>query len=75
MSYLPTLPFKLLKPFGTPINWSISNLSTSDLKLAKSVFQAKSDASTHAAFLNLQFLDKSNSTFILASQDFGFGEY
>ena len=52
--------FKLL---GTIFNLSISNLSTSDFKLAKSVFSAKSDASTPAAVFKSAFvaqLDKYN---------------
>ena len=51
MSNLSTLLFKLLKQLGTFFNLSISNLSTSDFKSAKSVFLAKSNVSTTAAFL------------------------
>ena len=51
MSNLSTLLFKLLKPLGTYFNLSVSNLSTSDSKLVKSVFLAKSDVSTVAVFL------------------------
>ena len=35
---LSNLLFKLIKPLGTYFNLSMSNLSTSDFKLAKSVF-------------------------------------
>ena len=45
-SSLSTLFFKLFKLVGTVI----SNLSTSGFKLAKSVFFAKDDVSTHVAF-------------------------
>ena len=43
---LSTLLFKSIKPLGTFFNLSMSNLSTSDFKLAKSVFLANSDVST-----------------------------
>ena len=49
MSNVSTLLFKVLKPIGIFFNLSISNLSTSDFKLAKSVFLAKSDVSTPVA--------------------------
>ena len=42
-SYLFTLLFKFLKSLGTFSNSSMSNLSISDFKLAKSAFLAKSD--------------------------------
>ena len=42
--------FKLLKPVSTYLNLSISNLSASDFKLAKSVFLANSDLSTPVTF-------------------------
>ena len=72
--YLSTLLFKLLKLIGTIFNLSISNLSTSDFKSAKSVFLAKSDVSTTAAFFKnfVAYLDKSNSTFTFAPKDLGF---
>ena len=38
---LSTLLIKVLKPLGTFFNLSISNLSPSDFRLAKSVFLAK----------------------------------
>ena len=56
ISNLPALPFRLLKTHGSLFNLSISNLSTSYFKSAKSVFLAKSDVSTPAAFLNLLLL-------------------
>ena len=67
--------FKFLKVFSIFLNLSISNLSTSDFKLAKSVFLAKSDASAPVSFFKSPFvawLDKPNSTFTLAPKDFGF---
>ena len=51
-----TLLLKLLKLFGTFLNLPLSNLSTSDFKLANSLFLAKSDVSTPVAFLNLLLL-------------------
>ena len=42
--------FKLLKPFSTFLNLSISNLSASDFKLAKSVFLANFDVSALVTF-------------------------
>ena len=66
--------FKLVATF---FNLSISNLPTSDFKLAKStIFLAKSDVSTPAVFFKSVFgeLGKSNSTFTFALQGFGFGQ-
>ena len=57
ISILSTLFFKLLKLFGTFVILSISNLSTPDFKLAKSVFLAKLDVSTPAAFFRSTFVD------------------
>ena len=53
MFILSNLLFKLLKPLGTFFNLSLSNLSISDFKLAKSAFLAKDDVSTPGTFLNL----------------------
>ena len=55
ISNLSALLFKLLKLFGTFLNLSMSNLSTSDFKLPKSVFSAKSDVSTPVAFFKDPF--------------------
>ena len=55
----------------------MSNLFTSDFKLAKSVFLAKFGVSTPVEFLKSAFtaqLDKSNSTFRFAHKDFSFGK-
>ena len=74
-SSLSTLLFKLLKLFGTFFNLSMSNLSTSDCKLAKLVFLAKSDISIPVAFFKYTFLaelDKTNSDFTFASKCFSF---
>ena len=49
-SNLTTLLFKLLKLLSTFLNFLMSNLSTLGLKLAKSVFFAKSDLSTPVGF-------------------------
>ena len=49
MSNLSSLLFKLHKPFGIIFDLSISNLSTSDYKRAKSVFSSKSHASKPVA--------------------------
>ena len=68
----------MLKLLGTFFNLSISNLSISVFKLAKSVFLAKSDVSTPVAFFRSIVAvekDKSNSTFTFALKDFGFGKY
>ena len=68
----------MLKFPGTFFNLSISKLSTSDFKLAKSVFLAKFNVFTPVAFFKSAFLgqiDKSNSTFTLPPEDFGFGKY
>ena len=57
---------------------SFFNLTTSDFKLPKSVFLAKSDVTTPVALFKTAFvalLDKSNSIFTHASKDFGFGKY
>ena len=54
------------------------NLSTSDFKLAKSSFLGKLDVSISILFFKSVFvsqLDKSNSTFTFASNEFGFGKY
>ena len=53
---LSTLLLKLLKLLGTFFNSSISKLSTSDFKLAKSVFLAKSDVSTPVAIFKSAFV-------------------
>ena len=56
----------------------MSNLSTSDFKLAKSVVLAKSDVPTPLVFIKCAFvasLDKSTSTFTLPPKNFGFGKY
>ena len=53
---LPTLLSKLPKLFGTFFNLSMSNLSISDFKLAKSVFLTKSDVSTPVAFFKSVFI-------------------
>ena len=45
LNYLSTVLFKSLKLVGTFFNLSISDLFTSDFKLAKSVVLAKSDIS------------------------------
>ena len=77
-SSLSDLLFKLFKPYGTIFVLSISNLSTSDFKLAESTFLAKEDSSTPVAFFNsvfVAYLDKSYSTFILSAKDFGSGKY
>ena len=55
-SNLSTLLFKFLKLLGTFLNLSMSSLSTSDFKLTKSVFLAKSDVSTSAAFCKSVFV-------------------
>ena len=47
---------KLIKLLGAIFNLTISNSSTSDSKLAKSVLLAKSSVSTSVAFLNLVLL-------------------
>ena len=49
-SNLFILFFKFFKLVGACFNLSISNLSTLDFKLTKSVFLAKDDLSTPAAF-------------------------
>ena len=59
-------------------NLSISNLSTSDFKLTKSLLLSKSDVSTPVAVFKSAFvaqLHKSNSTFTFAPKDFGFGKH
>ena len=56
MSNLSTLLFKLSKPIGTFLNLSMSNFSTSDFKLAKSVFLATPDVSTPVAFYKSAFV-------------------
>ena len=48
--------FKLLKPLGTFSDLSRFNLSTSDFKLATSIFLAKDDVSTAAAFFKSVFV-------------------
>ena len=53
---LSTLLFKSIKPLGTFFNLSMSNLCTSDFKLAKSVFLANSDVSTPVASYKSAFV-------------------
>ena len=68
----------MLKLLGTFFDLSISNLSTSYFKLAKSTFFENSDASAPVVFFKSAFvvwLDKSNLTFTLPIKDFGFGKY
>ena len=48
---LSTLLSNLFKPVGTFFNLSKSYFTTSDFKLAQSVFLAKSDVSTPATIL------------------------
>ena len=55
-SNLSTLVFKLFKLLGTLFNLSISSLSTSDFKLAKSVFLANYDVPTPVAFFKPDFV-------------------
>ena len=55
MTNLSTLLFKLLELLGTLFNLSISNLSASGFKLAKSVFLAKSDISNPVSFFKSAF--------------------
>ena len=54
-SNLSALFFKLLKLLATLFGSSISYLSTSDLKLTKSVFLAKFDISIPIAFFKCTF--------------------
>ena len=56
MSNLSWLLFKLSKLLGMFFNSSISYLSTSDFKLVKSFFLAKSDLSTLVAFFKSAFV-------------------
>ena len=56
MSDLSALLFKLFKLLSTFFNLSISNLSTSDFKLAKSVFLARDDVSTRVALFKSAFV-------------------
>ena len=56
MSDLSTLLFKLFKLLSTFFNLSISNLSTSDFKLAKSVFLARDDVSNRVALFKSAFV-------------------
>ena len=51
-----TLFYKLLKLVDTFFKLSMSNLSTSDFKSAKSVFLAKHDVSTPAVFFKSVFV-------------------
>ena len=53
---LSTLFFKLLKLIGTFFNVSLSDLFTSDFKLVKSDFLAKSEVSTLAQFFKSTFV-------------------
>ena len=53
---LSTLFFKLLKLIGTFSNLSLSDLSTSDFKLVKSGFLAKSEVSTLVQFFKSAFV-------------------
>ena len=55
-STLSTLIFKLHKLVGRFYNLSISNLSTSDIKLAKSTFLAKDDVSVSVVFFKSIFV-------------------
>ena len=55
-STLSTLIFKLHKLVGRFYNLSISNLSTSDIKLAKSTFLAKDDVSVPVVFFKSIFV-------------------
>ena len=52
-SYLYTVPFKLV---GTFLNLSISDLSTSDFKLVKSICLAKDDVSSLVALFKYIFV-------------------
>ena len=61
---LSTLLFKLFKPSGKLFNSSISNLSGSDFRLAKSNFSTKSIYQHLLHFLSQIFFE-SNSTSIL----------
>ena len=68
----------MLKLVGRFSNLSMSNLSTSDFKLAKYNFLAKDDVLIHVRFFKTVFvaeLDKSNSTFSFSPKDFGCGKY
>ena len=68
----------MLKLIGQLFNLSISNLSTLDVKLAKSTFLANFDVSTPAALFKSAFvayLDKSNSNFTFLPKDFGSEKY
>ena len=56
MSNLSWILFKLSKLLGMFFNSSISYLSTSDFKLVKSFFLAKSDVSTLVAFFISAFV-------------------
>ena len=51
-----SLLFKLIKLLGTFFNLLISNLSTSDFKLAKLTFFAKSDVATSVAFFKFDLI-------------------
>ena len=46
----------MFKLVGTFFNLSLSNLSTSDFKLAKSTFLEKADVSTPVAFFKSDFI-------------------
>ena len=56
VSNLSALLFKMRQPLGTFFDLSISNLSTSDLKLVKIFYLAKSVVSRPAAFLMSGFM-------------------
>ena len=77
-SDLSTLLYKLFKLVGTVFDFSMSYLSTSDFKLAKSYFLAKDGVSTPDAHFKSVFvaqLDKCSSTFTFAPKEFVFGKY
>ena len=63
---------------GTIFNLSISNLSASDLEIAKSNYLANFAVSTPVAFFESAFVavfNRSDSTFTFRAKDFGFGKY
>ena len=75
---MSTFLFKALKSLGIFFNLSIPSLSTSDFKLAKSVFLAKSYVPTHVALFKSAIVtksDKSNSTFKFPFKDLGLEKY
>ena len=69
---------KLLRLVETFFSLSISNLSTLDFKLAKSIFLAISEILALVSFFKSDFvsyLDKSTSSFSLSSNDYGSAKY